>query len=172
MFAPSRVVIAAFVVVLHVLALAAWLSARWEVSSPPRHENVVEMILSPLPKHEIRKAKPAKGPPGYEGLPLPDFRRAAPSPEALSLGQVVFGSCRPENLAGLPREEREKCERLTGQSYAAYLAAPLRLPPPDPAKLRNSDIAARERNTADPCLIAKQSGTECIHTIIYGKGLP
>jgi len=57
-------------------------------------------------------------------------------------------------------------------TYAQFAAQPLKLPPPGPEKLRNSDIAARLRNTADPCLIAKQSGTECIHTILFGNALP
>ena len=48
---------------------------------------------------------------------------------------------------------------------------PLTIKPPGPEGLRNSDIRARERNTADPCMAAKTTGTECIHEILYGKGL-
>jgi hypothetical protein len=47
----------------------------------------------------------------------------------------------------------------------------VKLPGPEWEGLRNSDIRARERNTADPCLAAKATRTECIHEILFGKGL-
>ncbi len=50
---------------------------------------------------------------------------------------------------------------------------PVYIKPPGLAweRLRNSDLRARERNTAAPCMAAKATGTDCIHDVIFGKGL-
>lgn len=163
----------ALVLALHAAIVIVLLQTKF-ADAPPRERDVeIPMYLEQLPPPKAApSAKPGGGTPGSLGLPLPDFRNPSPSPNALDLGQMLSG-CQVENLDQLTAEQRAKCARATGFNYARFADQPLKLvPPPGPEKLRNSDIAARERNTADPCLIAKQSGTECIHTIIYGKGLP
>jgi hypothetical protein len=108
-------------------------------------------------------------------LKLP-FATTAPSAAAPALGLPLF-ACAPENLRNLSRQEQEKCLKLSGGRYVAMkdgLPKYVKLPGPEWEGLRNSDIRARERNTADPCAIAKMSkmaGAECYHEVIYGKGL-
>lgn len=139
-----------------------------------------EMVL-PLPPLPPKSTAPVKGPElsGAGSVVSPDSGSpffSSPA-SAGALGEALF-RCTPENLRNLTREEQEKCLKLAGNRYAMMKEGlPLTVKPPGPEweGLRNSDIAARQRNTADPCAIAKMSkmaGAECIHEVLYGKGLP
>ncbi len=173
----SRKLSALLVLALHVVVVAALLRMTFEGEAPPRHETEMQVILPQLPeKAPARASQPGNGPVGTAALPLPDFVNPNPSPQALSLGQTLFG-CSPENLRDLTPEQQAKCAKLSGNAYvAASSGLPVYVKPPGPEweGLRNSDIAARERNTADPCAIAKMgkmATTECYHEITHGKGL-
>lgn len=175
----TRLTGAALVAVLHVALITGLLFAnlapgvvRLAEQSP--HET--EMVL-PLPQLPQKATAPVKGPEhnGTASVVSPDTNSPffSPPASASALGAVLFG-CAPENLRNLSREQQEKCLKLAGGRYAMMKEGlPLTIKPPGPEweGLRNSDIRARERNTADPCLIAKRSGTECYHEIIYGKTL-
>jgi hypothetical protein len=113
---------------------------------------------------------------GTAGITVPSDLKlpfAIPPAAAANLGLPLF-ACAPENLKNLGREAREKCLKLVQGGYLAMregLPVSIELPGPEWKGLRNSDIRARERNTADPCLAAKATGTDCIHEVLFGKGL-
>ncbi len=171
----SRKLSAVLVLAIHIVVIAAFLRASFQAETPPRRESEILMSLEQLPARPV-KPVPSKrrgGVTGNAALPLPDFVNPAPSANALSLGLTLFG-CNPENLRDLTREQQAKCMKLSGNAYAAASSGlPVYIKPKGPEweGLRNSDLRARERNTADPCMAAKATGTECIHNIIYGKGL-
>lgn len=136
------------------------------------------VVLPPLPPPLAKVTAPRQGPVQNgaasatvsSDLKLPF---AMPSASAPALGLPLF-ACAPENLKTLSREDRDKCLKLAGGRYVAMKdGLPVYIKPrgPEWEGLRNSDLRARERNTADPCMAAKATGTECIHNIIYGKGL-
>jgi hypothetical protein len=138
------------------------------------------MVLPPLPetstapvKGELRNGSATVTVPSDLKLPL---ATEVPPAAAPSQGLPLF-VCAPENLRNLSREEREKCLKLSGGRYLAMkdgLPKYVKLPGPEWEGLRNSDIRARERNTADPCAIAKMgkmAGAECYHDITHEKGL-
>jgi hypothetical protein len=141
------------------------------------HETV--MVLPPLPQPKTSTA-PVKGElrNGAATVTVPSdlklpFATAIPPAAAPALGLPLF-ACAPENLRNLSREEREKCLKLAGGRYVAMKERlPVYVKPPGPEweGLRNSDIGARERNTADPCMAAKGTRTDCIHELLFGKGL-
>jgi hypothetical protein len=134
------------------------------------------VVLPPLPQPKTSTA-PTQGElrngaaiavPGDLKLPF-----GAPPAAAPALGLPLF-ACAPENLRNLSRDEREKCLKLANGRYAAMKdGLPVYVKPPgrEWEGLSNSDIRARERNTADPCLAAKATGTDCIHETLFGKGL-
>jgi hypothetical protein len=139
-------------------------------------EPKTEVVL-PLPPLPQKSTAPVKGPErngsGSVVSPATSPYFSLPA-SAAALGDMLFG-CTPENLRNLSREQQEKCLKLSGGWYVALKEAlPLYVKPPGPEweGLRNSDIRARERNTADPCMAAKATGTECIHEVLFGKGLP
>jgi hypothetical protein len=148
---------------------------QWTGETP--RETMV--ILPPLPqpktstapiKGELRNGAATVTVPSDLKLP---FATAVPPASAPALGLPLF-ACAPENLRNLSRDEREKCLKLADGRYVAMkdgLPKYVKLPGPEWKGLRNSDIRARERNTADPCLAAKATGTDCIHEILFGKGL-
>lgn len=168
---------AAAVVALHVLIVLGLLHAVIVEPLTRQSENPLAMVMLP-PLEKPQKAAPqtvygAQSGTGAISLPPPVFLNPAPSAGALGLGQALFG-CQPEKLRDLSREQQEKCIKLSAGRYVAMKdGLPIYIKPPGPEweGLRNSDIRARERNTADPCMATKATGTECIHTIIYGKGL-
>ena len=161
---------------LHVVIVAALLRAVVsEPSSPPRQTETT-MVLLPVPEQPQKaaqvKAHGGAGP-GAINTPVPVFQTPDFSQQALGIGEALFG-CRPENLRELSREQQEKCLKLAGGRMVAMKdGLPIYIKPPGPEweGLRNSDLRARERNTSDPCQAAKATGTECIHEVIYGKGL-
>jgi hypothetical protein len=163
--------------VLHGLIVIALLSAVVVEKLPKKSENETTLTLLPVPER-AQKAAPVKAHGGAAAgaisAPLPQFVSPdAPSLQALSLGEALFG-CRPENLRDLTKEQQEKCAKLShGRMVAMEDGLPIYIKPEGPEweGLRNSDLRARERNTADPCLTAKLTGTECIHEILFGKGL-
>ncbi len=164
-------------VLLHGLIVAALLRAVVLQTLPQKSGSQTTLVLLPLPE-QPQKAAAAKvhggSAPGAISAPLPQFVSPHdPSPQALSIGEALFG-CRPENLRDLTKEQQEKCLTFSNNRYMAMRdGLPLYIHPPGPAweGLRNSDLRARERNTADPCMAAKATGTECIHDIVRGKGL-
>lgn len=174
----NRLTGALLVAGLHILFVTGLLTmnfAKGVLSAQPAAPPVMEVILphTPLPQ---RSTAPSQGAEqnGTSFVPR-DFQSpfAAPSAAASALGTALF-RCAPEHMGELSAEERLKCERMGGFSVTAFINAPKYFAP-KPDKLSNSDIAARERNTADPCAIAKMSqmaGAECYHEIIYGKALP
>lgn len=176
----QRLTGAALVAALHVPVVMGLLYVNLapgvrELLTATPHETMVALPPLPLPK---ASTAPVRGElrNGVATVPsdlkLP-FATTAPSASAPALGLPLF-ACAPENLRNLSREEREKCLKL---AHGGYLAMRDRLPvyvkPPGPEweGLRNSDIRARERNTADPCMAAKATGTDCIHETLFGKGL-
>jgi len=161
------------VIGLHLLIAAALLHAVVLEPSQKHGETEVPLELMPLQPATKAAAKTAAGGSGggVAEAPVPVFGGTAGN--VLNLGQALFG-CNPENLRNLTREQQEKCLKFSAGRYVAMKdGLPVYIKPPGPEweGLRNSDLRARERNTADPCLAAKQTGTECIHTVIYGKGL-
>lgn len=149
-----------------------------ELLAATPHETMV--ALPPMPqtstapvRGELRNGSAAVTVPSDLKLP---FATTAPSASAPDLGLPLF-ACAPENLRNLSRQEQEKCLKLSGGRYVAMkdgLPKYVKLPGPEWAGLRNSDIRARERNTADPCAIAKMgkmAGAECYHDITHEKGL-
>lgn len=95
-------------------------------------------------------------------------------PQMEGVGRALF-ACRPESVDRLSPEDRAACLRRLG--FGRYRAADgsvtIKVPAyRDENALRISDRQARERSVADPCLIAKESRTECIHTVLYGDKLP
>ncbi|GAA0550707.1 hypothetical protein GCM10008941_33330 [Rhizomicrobium palustre] len=158
------------------MIVAALLNAvvitHWE--KPTVSEAILEFPPQPQPEKAAPKA--ASGAAAASGTfqgPAPIFQTPNFSPQALGLGQAVFG-CQPEKWQDLSREQQEKCAKLSGGRFVAMkdgVPVDLKLKGPEWEGLRNSDLRARERNTSDPCQAAKATGTECIHDIIYGKGL-
>lgn len=170
----SRGTSIAAVALLHVVIVVALLRAvvLTPIERPKAEEREVIVPLA-LPNLARASVAPAKGREtrGLTAVPnLTNSPFVSPGAAGEKLGAALFG-CTPERMATLPREEREKCERQTGFTYTAFANLPMKLAPP-PEKLSNGDIAARYRNTTDPCAIAKMSGTECIYEVLYGKKLP
>lgn len=176
----TRWAAAVLVVALHVPLVAGLLYVnlaggalrRATDAQPP---TALLQLLPPPPPQRV--TAPAKGPPqnGSGAFVSPDTVSPLFSPPAAApaLGLALFG-CAPENLKNLTRAQQEKCLKLAGERYVALkdgFAPSIKLPGPEWEGLRNSDLRARERNTADPCQAAKATGTECIHEVIYGKGL-
>lgn len=171
----SRKLSAVLVLVIHAVVVAALLRMTFQAEAPPeRRETEMQVVFEQLPQKTVTKSRGQSGRPAGPGsLPLPDFVNPNPSPQALSLGLTLFG-CNPENLRDLTTEQQAKCAKLSGNAYTAVSSGlPVYIKPKGPEweGLRNSDLRARERNTADPCMAAKATGTECIHNIIYAKGL-
>lgn len=163
-------------VLLHVAIVAVLLSLRFgdNIFVQSVHEPEHETILTLPPA-----AVPAKPVPGRSGptsiitMPVPSFRNPNPSAEALALGTILYG-CSLENRGQLTAKELSRCDRIATVDLSRLrdgLPKTVRLPGPAWEGLRNSDLRARERNTSDPCMAAKATGTECIHEILYGKGL-
>jgi hypothetical protein len=170
----SRKLSAVLVLAIHAVVIAALLRATFQADAPERRQTEMQIVLDQLPQKTAPKS-PAHGggPPSAVALPLPDFINPNPSPQALSLGLTLFG-CNPENLRDLMPAQQARCAKLSGNAYTAVSSGlPVYIKPKGPEweGLRNSDIRARERNTADPCMAAKATGTECIHEITHGKGL-
>ncbi|MDR3528319.1 MAG: hypothetical protein P4L57_13675 [Rhizomicrobium sp.] len=174
--ASTRNSASVLVVLLHVLFVAALLRAVI-TDKPKTRDSETTLVLLPL-LQQAQKAAPSKAhggsAPGAVSAPLPSFVTPdSPSSQALSIGQALFG-CRPENLREMTAEQQAKCLTLARGRYLAMKdGLPLYVKPPGPEweGLRNSDLRARERNTSDPCQAAKATGTECIHEVIFGKGL-
>lgn len=172
---PRRAVSIAAVILLHLAIVAALLQAVvvTPFEKPLREEREIVLPLTlPAPAHSSQAPTKGVEQRGLTVVPsaVPQNLFASPAPQAAEIGAALFG-CTPERMASLSREEREKCERQNGFTYTAFAGLAMKLSPP-PEKLSNADIAARYRNTVDPCMAAKATGTECIHEIIYGKGLP
>ena len=162
---------------LHLVIIAALLRAVVLENLPKKTESETTLVLLPLlerPQKAAAATAHGGAAPGAVSAPLPSFVSPnAPSLQALSIGQALFG-CRPENLRDLTPEQQDKCLKLARGRYVAMKdGLPVYIKPPGPEweGLRNSDLRARERNTADPCMAAKATGTECIHEVIFGKGL-
>lgn len=174
----SRKLSAMLVLAIHAAVIAVLLRATFQSAAPPeRRETEMQIVLEQLPqKTATKSSRPSGGLTGTAVLPLPDFINPNPSPQALSLGQTLFG-CNPENLRDLTHEQLAKCAKLSGNAYTAVSSGlPVYVKPPGPEweGLRNSDLRARERNTADPCAIAKMgkmATSECYHDIVHEKGL-
>jgi hypothetical protein len=165
---------------LHLPVIVALLTMNLAGDTRPFAIAPETMIVLPLVPKPARL--PVQGPvrSGAAGVTVPSDLKlpfaVPPAANAPSLGLGLF-ACAPENLKNLSREDRDKCLKLAGGRYVAMKdGLPLYVKPPGPEweGLRNSDIQARERNTADPCAIAKMgkmAGAECYHEVIYGKGL-
>jgi len=175
----SRLTGFVLVVGLHGLLIAGLLSMRlapaalWLAPAAP-HETEMVLPLPPLPQKSTALVKGLERN-GAGSAVSPDTASPyfSPSASAAALGAVLFG-CTPDNLRNLTREQQEKCLKLAGGRYAMMKdGLPVSVKPPGPEweGLRNSDLRARERNTADPCMAAKATGTECIHEILFGKTL-
>lgn len=173
----SRLTGVVLVIALHGLVIAALLSMRLapallRLDSAGPHE--IEMVLAPLPKKSTAPVKgPERGGAGSVVSPATAGPFFSPPAAAAALGEALFG-CTPENLRNLTREQQEKCLKLADGRYLAMRdALPRYIKPPGPEweGLRNSDLRARERNTADPCMAAKATGTDCIHEVLFGKKL-
>jgi hypothetical protein len=139
-------------------------------------EASIEMVLPPWPQAK-KSTAPVQGPDrsGTGTVVSPDTLGPyfSPPASAPSVGELAFG-CAPENLRNLPREQQQKCLKLASGRYLAMkdgVPVSIKLPGPEWEGLRNSDIRARERGTADPCMAAKATGTDCIHEVLYGKKL-
>lgn len=161
---------------LHILIVLGLLHAVILEPLVKSQGTALTMVMLSLPPPQKAGPQTTSGSNNASGAiaaPPPVFVNPAPSAGALGLGQALFG-CQAENLRNLSREQQEKCVKLSGGRYVAMKdGLPLYVKPPGPEweGLRNSDLRARERNTADPCLLAKLSGTECIHEVLYGKKL-
>jgi hypothetical protein len=163
------------VIVLHGVIMIALLHAVIIERSEKKREThgIVFLPLPPLPEKAAPKTVAGGKGTGAITGPAPEFQAPVFAPQALGFGQAVFG-CQPENWHNLDREQQEKCFKLAGNRYVGMKdGLPIYVKPKGPEweGLRSGDLRARERNTADPCLAAKQTGTECIHDVIYGKGL-
>ncbi len=162
------------VALLHVAIVMALLHAI--VTTPlerralPQHETIIPLML---PQMGQASRAPHRGIERRGLTAVPDITQGpfvSPMPQGTGLGTALFG-CRPENLSTLSRKEQEKCTRQTGFGYAAFADAPLKFPP-HVDKISPLEAEARIRNAVDPCMAAKLTGTECIHKIIFGTGLP
>lgn len=160
---------------LHLVIVAALLHAVVVETWPKEAEHETSLVLLPEQPQNAAPVKAHGGKAaGAVSAPVPVFvSPSAPSLQALSIGQALFG-CRPENWRDLTPEQQDKCLKLARGRYVAMKdGLPIYIKPKGPEweGLRNSDLRARERNTSDPCQAAKATGTECIHEVIYGKGL-
>lgn len=160
---------------LHVLLVAGLLAINFAEGirrvAPPAEERIV-MLNLPRAQLPTKSTAAQKGAERRGETVIPSDLKGdyfVPDGKAAALGMALF-RCTPEHVKDLSPEEREKCARMGGFNLTAFMNAPKHLDPP-PEKLRNSDIRARERNTADPCMAAKATGTDCIHEVLYGKGL-
>jgi hypothetical protein len=175
----TRLTGAVLVVALHGLLIVGLLNmnlAPGVVRLVEQTPHQTELVL-PLPPLPEKSTAPVKGPErnGAGTVVSPDTASPFFSPPATAgaLGAALFG-CTPENLRSLTREQQEKCLKLAGGRYALMkdgLPRSIKPPGPEWEGLRNSDLRARERGTADPCMAAKATGTECIHEILFGKKL-
>lgn len=163
---------------LHVLLVAGLLAINFaegiQRAAPPPEERIV-MLNLPRAQVPTKSTAAKKGAEQTGETIIPSELKGdyfVPEGKAAALGMALF-RCTPEHVKDLTPEEREKCARMGGFNLTAFMNAPKHLDPP-PEKLRNSDIRARERNTADPCAIAKMgkmATAECYHEIAFGKGL-
>lgn len=140
---------------------------------PSQTSAIVYLPILPETAKAAPQAQAGGNGQGVLRAPVPVFQTYTPPSGVISLGQALF-VCRPENWRDLSEEQRADCTKRAGTVYAGMKdGLPIYIKPKGPEweGLRNSDLRARERNTADPCMAAKQTGTECIHTVIHGKGL-
>ena len=110
---PDRAVSVGLVLLLHILILAALLSAKQKLHEETPRETILRLL--PL----LRSAPPAEAPaapsppvaPGRKPVPIivPNVVIPAPTtPDATVLAPVLNG-CALENLENLPPEQRAKC---------------------------------------------------------------
>ena len=174
---------AALVAVLHISVIFFLLQADWIPrvrARPPAEAPLLWLLLPKAPGmsklEQQRSQKPAarEAPKVYTlpiTLPPPSPNNAITDP-ALALGRAL--ACEANSFEYLTPEGRANCRRIPWNyryDKDGMIVLDTHYKPPEP-KPTAADIMAHERNTADPCAIAKMSGTECIDKVIYGNHLP
>ena len=179
-----RSAVAIGVAILHLLFVLVLVKSEWisrehtiQRAMPP-----LLWLLLPRAPNAPSLSTPKKGKEAPREAPMTFITPVTkqPPPEeainpAWALGQAL--ACGASTFEYLTPEARSKCKRppwhykYDKDGYIVLDTSQQRRPQEE-EKLRPGDIQARERNTADPCAIAKMSGTECIDKVIYGNHLP
>ena len=175
-----RTAYGAGVAALHVLFLFLLIMSEWVPIAIPNIEKIEPLtwiiLTQPAKAPRIIPVKPKKS--ELSGAVTTVVPPRIPKPEeeennAIDLGLAIGRSlaCSANSYEWLNSRQRAACLRRPWQfAYDPYGNVVLDAAPRVVAaeKPRPSDIQAHERNTADPCLIAKQSGTDCIDKVIFG----
>jgi hypothetical protein len=173
----------AAVAVLHVLMVAVLIASQY-MAVPQVIQRKIEplqWLLLQSPSRPSQTQAPVRSQsPGYVNpeivprilRPQPDEENNAITDLGLALGRSL--ACGANNYEWLSPKMRAECQRrpwnFTYDRYGTIVLDAHPRPERQQAQEapRPSDVQARDRNTADPCLIAKQSGTPCIHGTIFG----
>ena len=179
-----RAAAAAAVAVLHLAFVILLVESEWvsHQHTIPRATPPLLWLLLPRAPVAPSLSTPKKGKEAPREAPMTYITPVTkqPPPEeainpAWALGEAL--ACGASNFAYLTPQARSRCKRtpwhyMYDKDGYIVLDTSQQRRPQQEEKLRPSDIQARERNTADPCAIAKMSGTECIDKVIYGNHLP
>lgn len=180
--AARRGAAAMAVALLHVLFLVVLLRSIWVPAPVKLHEQrPLTWVLLTQPAKAPRvvpinpKKKTENG--AVSTFVQPRFIRPPEENNAIDLGLALGRSlaCGANSFEYLTSRQREACLHQPWHFvYDRYGNIVLDAQPRvvEEEKPRPSDLQARQRNTADPCAIAKMSHTECIDRVIYGDHLP
>jgi len=169
------------VALLHVLFVFMLIWAEWIPGVHIRtfHEAPLLWLLLPRPAGEPKTVPTKEGkqeshePRMTYVVPITPPEPSTAINPAYALGQAL--ACGASSFEYLTPEGRARCRRAPwsykyDKNGVIVLDAAPR--PVQEEKPRQSDIQAHERNTADPCAIARMSGTECIDRVIFGNHPP
>ncbi len=176
--ALRRTVAAIAVVVLHVLFVFMLIWAEWipGLKVRPFKEAPLLWLLLPRSPGVEKPVLPHQSPEAGHTqhmtvvVPITPTEPSTAINPAYVLGQAL--ACSAASYEHLTPEGRSKCRaapwRFKYDRYGVVVldAAPRAV---EQEKPRQSDTQAHDRNTADPCAIAKMSGTECIDKVIFGN---
>lgn len=169
--------------VLHVLMVAVLIASQYVPIPMVRVHKIepLQWLLLQAPAHPSQTpAKTRSQQPGYVNPEVvPPILRQQVQEEnnaitdlGLALGRSL--ACGANSYEWLNPKMRAECRRrpwnFTYDRYGTIVLDARPRPERQQAEEapRPSDVQARDRNTADPCLIAKQSGTPCIDRTIFG----
>jgi len=178
--AARRILAGAAVTVLHIAFVVLLIASEW-VPLPLTKQIEIQpltwiILTQPAPVPKVTPVKPKNGQESGAITTVVPPRLPKPQEEennAIDLGLAIGRSlaCGANSYEYLNTKQRAACLRQPWQFvYDPYgnVVLDARERPPEDEQVRPSDIQAHERNTADPCLIAKQTGTPCIDRIIFG----
>ncbi|MDE2184569.1 MAG: hypothetical protein KGJ78_16235 [Alphaproteobacteria bacterium] len=171
---------AAGVAFLHFVFLFVLIKSEWMPAKPKVHpqEALTWLELQPpaAKRQAITPVNPRNTVPQWASpaIELPRILKKPEENNAIDLGLALGQSlaCGANSFEYLTPAQRMACKHqpwhfvYDKDGYIVLDASPR--PEIAQERPRPSDVQAHERNTADPCLIAKQSGTECIDKMLFG----